>query len=136
MPAQFSITGYNAALNAIEAEIGASPIMEIRSGAKPANCAAANTAGSLLAELFLPADAFADAATAQKVMAGTWEDTSANAAGTAGYYRVWNNAKTVCHIQGSITATGGGGDMQLDNTSIALGQKITITNFVLNGEDI
>ena len=37
------------------------------------------------------------------------------------------------HIQGSVTATGGGGDMTLDNTSIASGQTVTITSFTLNG---
>jgi hypothetical protein len=34
-------------------------------------------------------------------------------------------------LQGSITATGGGGDMTLDNTSIASGQTITVTGFTL-----
>jgi hypothetical protein len=34
-------------------------------------------------------------------------------------------------MQGTITATGSGGDMQLDNTNIALGQQINITAFTI-----
>jgi hypothetical protein len=30
-----------------------------------------------------------------------------------------------------VTATGGGGDMTLDNTSIASGQQVTITSFTI-----
>ena len=35
-------------------------------------------------------------------------------------------------MQGTITATGGGGDMTLDNTSIASAQQVTITSFTLS----
>jgi hypothetical protein len=38
---------------------------------------------------------------------------------------------TVCHMQGTVTATGGGGDMTIDNTSIASGQSVTVTGFTL-----
>lgn len=34
-------------------------------------------------------------------------------------------------MQGSITATGGGGDMELDNTSIAAGQQVTVSSFTI-----
>jgi hypothetical protein len=35
-------------------------------------------------------------------------------------------------MQGTITATGGGGDMTLDNTVFASGQQFTVTSFTLN----
>lgn len=38
-----------------------------------------------------------------------------------------DSSGTVCHEQGTITATGGGGDMTVDNTSIASGQTVTVT---------
>jgi hypothetical protein len=63
------------------------------------------------------------------VKLGTWEDTSADAAGTAGHFRIKDSGGTTCHIQGTVTITGGGGDMTLDNTSIAAAQAITITAF-------
>ena len=53
------------------------------------------------------------------------------ASGTAGYFRLHDNGGTTCHMQGTITATGAGGDMQLDNTNIAVGQQITITAFTI-----
>jgi hypothetical protein len=34
-------------------------------------------------------------------------------------------------MQGTVTATGGGGDMTLDNAVIALAQVVTITGFTL-----
>jgi hypothetical protein len=34
-------------------------------------------------------------------------------------------------MQGTITATGGGGDMEVNNTSFAVGQAFTVTSFTL-----
>lgn len=39
---------------------------------------------------------------------------------------------TTCHMQGTVTATGGGGDMEIQNTNIAAGQSITVTAFAIN----
>ena len=66
-----------------------------------------------------------------KAKTGTWEDLSADAAGTAGHFRLYASDGTTCHIQGTITATGGGGDMTLDNVVIAAAQAITITAFTV-----
>jgi hypothetical protein len=53
----------------------------------------------------------------------------ANAAGIAAHFRIKQGA--TCHLQGTVTATGGGGDMTLDNVTIATGQQVTITAFTL-----
>jgi hypothetical protein len=129
MAFQFSTTVRNASLDAIETTIGTAPTLEIRSGAAPANCAAAAT-GTVLATLALPSDWLAAASAGAKTLLGTWQDTSADATGTAGHFRV--NAGATCHIQGTVTATGGGGDMTLDNTSFAVGQQVNITSFTIN----
>jgi hypothetical protein len=129
MAFQFSTAARNAALDAIETAIGAAPTLEIRSGAAPASCAAADS-GTVLATMALPSDWLAAAAAGSKALSGTWQDAAADAAGTAGHFRI--KAGATCHIQGSVTATGGGGDMTLDNTNIAVGQQITITSFTLN----
>lgn len=128
MALQLSVAVRNARLDTIETTISTAPTLEIRSGSPPANCAAADS-GTLLASMTLPSDWMAAASAGAKAMAGTWQDTSADAAGTAGHFRI--KASTTCHIQGTITATGGGGDMTLDNTSIASGQSISITSFTL-----
>jgi hypothetical protein len=130
MAFQFSDAARNGALDAIETAAGTSAVLEIRSGAAPTNCAAAAT-GTVLATLSLPADWMAAASAGSKAMLGTWDDPSADATGTAGHFRIWDSTKTTCHIQGSVTATGGGGDMTLDNVSIAAGQDVSITSFTI-----
>lgn len=131
MPLQASVAVRNARLDAIETAIGASAIMRIFSGAAPANCAAANS-GTVLATLNLPADYLANAASGQKAKSGTWDDASADNAGTAGHWRIYASDGTTCHLQGTVTATGGGGDMEVNNTIFAAGQAFTVTSFTLN----
>jgi hypothetical protein len=106
----------------------------IYSGTQPATANLAPT-GTLLAEITLPADAFAPASAGSIAKSGTWQDASANAAGTAGYFRfkAAGDNDTLdgnfSRIDGSVTATGGGGDMTLDNTSIAAAQSVTVNTF-------
>lgn len=85
MTIQFSVAVRNAKLDAIEVAIGTSAILKIRTGAVPANCAAADS-GTVLATCNLPSDYFANAASGQKAKSGTWEDTAADAPGTAGHW--------------------------------------------------
>lgn len=128
MAFQFSTTVRNATLDAVESTISTSPTLEIRTGTKPADCAAADS-GTVLATLTLPSDWMSAASGGTKSLSGTWEDAAADADGTAGHFRI--KQSTTCHIQGSITVTGGGGDMTLDNTLISTGQQVTITGFTL-----
>ncbi len=130
MALKLSTAVRNARLDAIEVAIGASPILRIRTGAAPADCATADS-GTVLAEMTLPSDWMAAASAASKAKAGTWQDLAGNATGTAGHYRIYASDGTTCHIQGSITATSGGGDMELVNTNIAVGQEVTITSYSL-----
>lgn len=125
---QLAVATRNVRLDAIETELGASPVLELRSGAAPADVATADS-GTLLASLALPADAFAAAATGAKAKSGTWAGTGA-AAGTIGHFRL-KTSGGVAKLQGGVTATGGGGDMTVDNTSIAVGQAVTVTGFTL-----
>ena len=101
MPYQFSVAVRNGQLDATETVIGTSAIMRIRTGANPANCAAADT-GTVLATLNLPSDWMAAASGGSKALSGTWQDTSADATGTAGHFRIYDTAGTTCHIQGSV----------------------------------
>lgn len=128
MAVQYSAAVRNAQANALESTIGASAIMRIRSGAPPANCAAADT-GTVLATINLPADWMTAAVAGLVQKNGTWQDTSADAAGTAGHYRIYDSGGTICGMQGTITATGGGGDMTVDNVNVAAGQSFTVNTF-------
>lgn len=130
MAIQLSVAVRNARLDSIETTIGTTAILRIRTGAQPANCATADS-GSVLATLTLPSDYMAAASAGSKAKSGTWQDTSADATGTAAHWRLYDSAGTTCHMQGSITATSGGGDMEVDNTSFATGQSFTVTAFTL-----
>lgn len=130
MAIQLSTAVRNARLDSIETTIGTSAVLRIRTGAAPADCATADS-GTVLAELSLPSDWMAAASGGSKAKSGTWQDVSANAAGTAAHFRIYDSGGTVCGLQGTVTITGGGGDLTLDNTSIAIGQTVTITSFTL-----
>ena len=129
MSLELSTTVRNARLDAIQTQIGTSPKLQIWTGGLPANCAAAST-GTKLVEMALPSSWMASAAGGTKNLAGSWT-ASAVAAGIGGYYRIVDAAGTTCHIQGTVTATGGGGDMTLDNTNIAINQVVTVTSYTL-----
>lgn len=129
MSLQLSDTVANARLDAIEASIGVSPKLQIRTGAPPANCAAADS-GTLLVEIPLPADWMTDAANRQKGMNGVWS-FAAIAAGIAGHFRIKDNADATTHMQGEVVAVGNAGTMAINNTNIALGQTITVSYFIL-----
>lgn len=128
MALQLATTTRNARLDAIETDAGTSAIMEIRTGAPPATCAAANS-GTVLATLALPSDWMAGASGGTKAKSGTWQDVAADAAGVAGHFRVFKSDGVTCVIQGTVGQ--GSGDLSLDNTNIAVGQVVTITAFTL-----
>lgn len=130
MAIQESVAVRNAKLNAIETAISTDPVFEFRTGSPPANCAAANT-GTLLAQFSLPTDWMAAASGGSKGIAGSWTDPSANAAGTVGHFRIFATDGTTCHMQGTVSESGGGGDMIIQNDSIEIGQVITVVTFTL-----
>lgn len=131
MAFQFSVDLRNAALDQMETQAGASCILRLRTGSVPANCAAADS-GSVVAEMNLPADWMAAASNGSKSKLGTWEDPAANLAAQIGHFRIYDSGGTNCKIQGTVSLTSGGGDMELDDDEPNVGQTITITSFTLN----
>jgi len=129
MAHQYSVEVRNAKLDAIETTIGASPTLCFRTGAAPAATVTANS-GTVVATLALPADWLAAAAAGAKAKAGTWSDASADAGGTIGHYRIYDGAG-LCHIQGSCSNTGDGGDMTLDNVVVNATQAVTVTGYTV-----
>lgn len=130
MTLQISIAVKNGQLNSIESTIGTSAIIKIRTGSVPAAITDPDS-GTVLATINLPSDWLAAASGGSISKQGTWEDASADATGTAGHFRLYASDGTTVHMQGTVTVTGGGGDLELDNTSIASTQKVTITTFTL-----
>lgn len=122
-----SVAIRNAMLDLLDSNFPAGSVLEIRTGSQPAAVTDAAT-GTVLATVTTPSSPWAAASGGVKAKANTWEDTSADASGTAGWFRLRNAGDTL-RLDGSITATGGGGDMTLDNVVLAAGQQFTITTF-------
>lgn len=109
-------------------------LLRIYSGTIPTDADTALGAQVLLAELTMSDPAFGAAADAnpggRATASAITGDTSANATGTASFYRmVDSNGVTI--VQGSVTATGGGGDLQLNSVAIQSGAAVTVTSFTL-----
>lgn len=130
MAIQLSASARNARLDAIETTVGVSAKLQMYSGSMPANCATA-ASGTKLLEDALASDWAANASGGSKSLNNTPISGTSLATGTAGYFRIVDSTGATCHMQGTITATGGGGDMTIDNTSIASGQTVNVTSFTL-----
>lgn len=125
--------------DAVETVIGPSPQLRLYNGTPPANARAALSGNTLLAQGALPSDWMAASANGVKAKAGTWTLTGQSGAGAgtaATFYRIYDSTGTTCHEQGTVTATGGGGDMTLNNNSIANGQTLTVDTYTKTSGNI
>lgn len=86
----------------------------------------------LLAELLMSNPAFGaaiDAAPGGEATAGAIaDDTSADAAGTASWFRVVNR-DIIAVIDGDVTVGAGGGDLELNSIIISAGATVAITAY-------
>lgn len=120
-------TGRHAMLDAL-ADLCDGATMTIRTGA---GAGAGNTAtGTVLSTITLPTPAFGAASGGTVARAGTWEDPSADASGDAAHYRIVCTGGAI--FEGTVTATGGGGDLEVANVSFTSGNPFTITAFTLS----
>lgn len=132
MTIQLSDDVRNAMLDAIETAIGTAAVIKLRTGAQPSDTSQADS-GTVVATISLASDWMGDASSGSKAFSSTpLEDMSADNDGTLAHYRVYASDGTTCHMQGTITATGGGGDMTVDNVVVASGQDIRITSWTIN----
>jgi hypothetical protein len=103
--------------------------VEIRSSTQPASVGTAAT-GTLLGTLTLSKPAFGAPSAGVATAAAITGDSSADATGTAGWFRAYDSNGAAV-IDGSITANGGGGDMTLDNINIVAGGTINVTSWTV-----
>lgn len=128
MSFQLSTTVRNGMLDSIETNVGTAPIMHIRSGAQPADCAAADSGTDLL-DITLPSDWMAAAASGSKAKSGTWSGT-VGTSGTAGHGRLKESTDTTTHAQWDCGQ--GSGTMSFDNSALVAGQTVTVNTFTLS----
>ena len=106
---------------ALASDIGASAVIEIRSGAKPATPETA-ASGTLLVSVTISGSF---TSTGGVLTAADPASASPAASGTAGYFRIKTSGGTA-KLDGTVTATGGGGDMQLGSTTITTGVPVDL----------
>lgn len=126
MAIQLSVAVRNARLDAIETAIGTAAVLKIKTGAQPANCAAADS-GTVLVSYTLASDWAAAASSGSKSFSGTPIAGTASGTGTAAHYRVYASDGTTCHMQGTVGTSGT--DVIIDNTSINSGQTVNVTSW-------
>lgn len=82
--------------------------------------------GTLLVEWTLSDPAFGTASSGTITAASMPKSGTGVGAGTAGYFRVVDSAGNAVY-QGSVTATGGGGDMTMSTTTISVDLAVSLT---------
>ncbi len=127
---QYSADIRDAQNDAMVQTVGASPVLEIRDGAIPANCLAPDT-GELLAVGTLPQRWMADSAEGMTANLVEWRLLGQIAAGMgkqATHFRIKQGGK--CHMQGTFSVTG---DMQPDGPNqISNGKLVTVSHFTVS----
>lgn len=127
MTVQWSPAMKNALLDQWETTLGTAAVITFRTGAQPADTGQADS-GTLIATYSLASDWATAAAAGVKALSGLPVEVNAAAGGTIGHYRIKTSGGT-CHEQGSVTATGGGGDITVDNPTVTANQVVRITAF-------
>jgi hypothetical protein len=107
-------------------------LLRIYSGTPPADADSALSGNTLLSEPVMSNPAFGNAADAnpggRAVANAIADDTDANATGTAAFFRIYNGNGTTCVLQGSVTATGGGGDLTINTVAIQIHALVKVTS--------
>lgn len=110
--------------------LGASPKIRIYSGTAPATPDTALSGNTQLAELVCaatPFSGFSDTGTAARgTLGAVAPDSSADASGTATFWRWYDNAGTTCKAQGTVGTTDA--DLILNTVSITAASTVSITS--------
>jgi hypothetical protein len=124
----YAATLRNTMLNTITTAAGASALLRIYNGTRPAT---GGTATTLLAELTCNAT-FAPAATGGVLtLNAITQDASANASGTATWFRLVKSDGTTHVLDGNIGATSSGADWELTTTTIVATQPVSCSSFTI-----
>lgn len=129
----YTTTARNNQLDEITALIDAGAgagLLRIYDGTRPADADTAVGAQTLLAELTLSDPAAPAAAGGDLTFSAITDDASANATGTASWFRVVDSVGNAV-IDGDVGTSGS--DLNLNSTSIVAGGTVEVTSFVITG---
>lgn len=130
MALSFTSTLRNNRADEITNALGNGALLRIYGGSVPLDVSASLGSATLLAELTCGTPFASSAAGGALVLNAITQDSSANATGTASFFRLATSGGSAV-IQGTVTATGGGGDLTLNTTSISSGAAVSITSFTI-----
>lgn len=121
----------DAIVDLIDGGTGAGTI-PIRTGAPPTNVGDASS-GTLLGTCTFSATAFGASSSGTATAASITSDTSADASGDAGHFRVYKGAgaDTEAVMQGTAGESADSPDMTFDNKTIVAGGTIAISSFTV-----
>lgn len=133
MALQFSTIVRNAMLEAVKTTLGTGARVLFFGGLPPANCGAANP-GTPLGRITASSDFGTPSGGVMSGLSGTSFPGLND--GIAGHFRIFESTETICHIQGTITLAGGGGDMIVDSLDISdgtmtPGTEVAVGSFTL-----
>lgn len=116
----------NAQLDAVTTQAGASALLRIYDGSRPATGGAATTK---LAELTCNATFAPGAASGVLTLNAIAADASADATGTATWFRIVKSDGTTHVMDGSVSTSGS--DLNFNTTSIVAGANVAVTSFTI-----
>lgn len=129
MTVSFTTAVRNARADQIATSIGNGGKLRIYDGTPPASANAALSGNTLLAEL-TGGSPFAPSASGGVLTANSiTQDASADATGTAAFFRVLDSAGTTVKYQGSVGTSGQ--DLNLNTTSIVAGGPVAVTSLTI-----
>jgi hypothetical protein len=129
MAIQLSTTARNAMMDAITTTVGTSATIRLYSGTAPATVGTSLSGNTLLAELACSSTFAPSASSGVLTLNSITNDSSADASGTASFFRVYKSDGTTAVIQGTVGTSGA--DLNLVSTSITSTQPVQITSFTL-----
>ncbi len=125
MALAYSTAIRNAMLDSITTAVGASGLLRIYSGTRPATGGAATT---LLAQLTCNATFAPSASGGVLTLNSITQDSSADATGTASWFRLLTIGAGIC-VDGDCGTSGS--DLNLTTLSIVATQPVSVTSFVI-----
>jgi len=129
MAIKFDTTTRNAEMDAVTTRVGTSARLRVYNGTRPANPGTAITTQTMLVELTCNATAFAPAASGGVLTANAISNGTAAATGTASWFRLFQSNGTTAIVDGDVGTSGS--DLNLNNTSIATSQTVSVTSFAI-----
>lgn len=126
MAIAYAATLRNSMLDAITTLAGASALLRIYDGTRPAT---GGTATTLLAELTCNATFAPGAAAGVLTLNAITQDSSANSSGTATWFRIVKSDGTTHVLDGNVGTSGS--DLNMTTTTIVATQPVSVSSFVI-----